>query len=266
MVTRMLTSSPQLNVMINAAMKAARGLVRDFGEVENLQVSRKSLGDFVSTADREAEKTLIRELSKARPNYGFLVEESGEILGADPTMTWIIDPLDGTTNFLHGVPHFAISIALKKEDEIVAGVVYNPITDEMFWAEKGKGTFLNQQRRMRVSGRRNLDEALVATGTPFGDHGNAAEYAKKLAVIMPHVAGIRRFGAASLDLAYVAAGRFDAYFESDLQPWDIAAGLILVKEAGGYTGTFSGEQTMLETGEVLVANESMFGRFSALLS
>lgn len=256
-LSRIITSSPVLNVMLAAAQKASRALVRDFGEIEHLQVSRKSLGDFVSSADHRVEKTLVQELSKARPTYGFLLEESGEIPGEDPDFQWIIDPLDGTTNFLHGIPHFSISIALKKEDEIVSAVVYNPAMNELFWAEKGKGAYMNQ-RRLRVSARRYLDEALLATGSPFGGRGNPQKFMTLLQKIMPLTAGLRRFGSAALDLAYVACGRYDGYFENDLQPWDLAAGVLLVKEAGGYVSEIDGGQNMLSTGSVLAGNEYIF--------
>jgi len=257
--------SPTMNVMMAAVQKATRGLIRDFGEIEHLQVSKKGLGDFVSTADRRSEKILIEELSKARPDYSFLAEESGAIEGSDPHHTWVIDPLDGTTNFLHSIPHFAITVALKKDLEIIAGITYDPIKDEMYWAEKGKGAFMNR-RRLRVSGRRHLDEALVAIGTPFGDHGDRALFQKHLEKIMPITAGTRRLGAAALDLAYVAAGRFDAFFENHLQPWDLAAGILLVKEAGGYVSEINGSKNMFETGSVLAANPELFEPLQKLLT
>jgi len=193
-----------INVMANAALKAARGLVRDFGEVEQLQVSIKGPGEFVSTADLKAERTLKNELIRARPGYGLLFEEGGESAGSDPHHRWIVDPLDGTTNFLHGIPHFAISIALERDGEIVAGVVYEPTRDEMFWAEKGIGAYLND-RRLRVSARRSLGEALIGTGLPFRGHGEHAIYTATLSRVMAATSGVRRFGAAALDLAYVAA-------------------------------------------------------------
>lgn len=261
---RMGGSSALINVMILAAEKAGKGLIRDFGEIEQLQVSRKSLGDFVSTADRRSETILIQELSKARPKFSFLVEESGEILNEDKNNRWIIDPLDGTTNFLHGIPHFAISIALESQGEIVAGLIFNPVTDELYWAEKGKGAFLNQ-RRLRVSGRRHLDEALLATGTPFGSRGDAKRFVNLVEKIMPVTAGLRRFGAAALDLAFVAAGRYEGYFEMNLQPWDIAAGAILVKESGGYIAGFSGEKDFMSTGDVIAGNEPIFIELTKLI-
>lgn len=222
--------SPHLNVMVEAAEKAGRALVRDFGEVENLQVSRKGPGNFVSTADHKSEKTIVAALSKARPSYGFLMEEGGTQAGEDPAMRWIVDPLDGTTNFLHGAPHWCISIALEKDKEIVAGVIYDPVRDEMFWAEKGCGAYVNN-RRIRVSSRSTLNEALLAVGTDsFAEIGSVA----------PAFGGVRRMGSACLDLAYVAAGRFDAYWEHGLQPWDKAAGGLIAKEAGALVTSFEG--------------------------
>lgn len=252
----MATRSPIINVMARAADKAARGLKRDFGEVEQLQVSRKGPADFVSTADHRAEQILREELGKARPGFGFILEESGVIEGRDPHHRWIVDPLDGTTNFLHGLPHFAISIALERDGEIIAGLVYDPIKDETFWAEKGGGAFLND-RRLRVSSRRRLEEALVGTGMPYHGHGSAGEFVAQLDAVIGQVAGIRRLGAASLDLAYVAAGRFDAFWEEHLSPWDIAAGLLLVREAGGYVSKTDGGGDVLATGSVLAANDQL---------
>src|SRR6202030_454052 len=245
----MAVRSPILNVMGNAALKAARGLIRDFGEVEQLQVSVKGPGEFVSAADLKAERILKAELKKARPGYAMLFEEGGAESGSDPRHRWIVDPLDGTTNFLHGIPHFAISIALERDGEIVAGVIYEPIRNEMYWAEKGLGAFLND-RRLRVSGRRQLGDALIGTGMPFAERGDAAAYLATLAAVMPATAGVRRAGAAALDLAYVAAGRLDGFWEFGLQPWDIAAGLLLVREAGGYVSDLSGGQTMMTSGDI----------------
>ncbi len=254
---RMVARSPHLNVMCNAAFKAARGLVRDFVEVEHLQVSRKGPGDFVSTADKKAEDTLYKELKKARPSYGFIMEESGEIPGEDDH-TWIIDPLDGTTNFLHAIPHFAISIGLQKENELIAGVIYDPIKDELFYAEKGGGAFLNE-RRLRVSARTQLSEALLATGIPFALHNETSrrQFQNTIERVMPLVAGVRRFGAASLDLAYVAAGRYEGYWERPLASWDIAAGIVLVREAGGYVCDLKGEGNMIETNSILATNQGL---------
>jgi myo-inositol-1(or 4)-monophosphatase len=261
---RMTTGSSLVNVMVAAAYKAGRSLVRDFGEIEHLQVSKKGLGDFVSTADHRAEKILMLELKKARPNFGFIIEESGIVPGDDKDQTWIIDPLDGTSNFIHGIPHFAISIALQAGEEIVAGVVYNPAIDELFWAEKGKGAFLNK-RRLRVSGRKHLDETLIGAGTPFSRHGSSKQFLSLMEKIVPHVGGIRRYGAAALDLAYVAAGRYDGYFEAGLSSWDIAAGMLLVKEAGGYVSEINGGKDMLKSGSVMAANPFVFEQLGTLL-
>ncbi|HTT84590.1 MAG TPA: inositol monophosphatase family protein [Rhizomicrobium sp.] len=257
--------SPALNVMTTAARKAGRGLIRDFGELENLQVSLKGPADFVSTADQRTERILINELSKARPGYGFLVEESGAIEGPDKTHRFIIDPLDGTTNFLHGVPHFAISMALEREGQIVSAVVYNPVADEMFTAEKSHGAYLND-RRLRVAARKSLKEALVATGMPFHGHGDHEGFLAELAPVMSQVAGVRRFGSAALDLAWVAAGRFDGFWERGLSAWDIAAGLLLVREAGGSVTDLQGGARALETGDVLAANEKLHPLLLKLLN
>ena len=249
--------SALMNVMTSAALKAGRGLKRDFGEVGNLQVSVKGPGDFVSAADRRAEKTLFEELSKARPGYGFIMEESGRVEGADASHTWIIDPLDGTTNFLHSLPIFAISVALEREGQLVAGLVYNPADDEMYVAERGQGAWLNN-RRLRVAQRRDLADGLVATGVPhLGKAREHPQFRRELAAVMARVSNIRRLGAASLDLAYVAAGRFDAYWERSLQSWDIAAGIVLVREAGGFITDLDGGADMLTKGAVLAGNEQM---------
>ena len=248
--------SALLNVMLKAAQKAARVLKRDFGEVEHLQVSLKGPGNFVSAADHRAEDILREELTKARPGYGFLGEETGRHEGPDKTHTWIVDPLDGTLNFLHGVPHFAISIGLEREGEIVAGVVYNPITDELFTAERGKGAFLND-KRLRVAARRNLADAVVACALPHPSRGDVALERTEHAEVQNLVAGLRRFGTASLDLAWVAAGRFDAYWERKLHPWDIAAGIILVREAGGFVCDVEGGDKMLTTGDIVAGNDTM---------
>jgi myo-inositol-1(or 4)-monophosphatase len=256
--------SPVLNVMANAALKAARGLIRDFGEVEQLQVSVKGPGEFVSTADLKAERVLKAELRRARPGYGLLFEESGEESGSDPRHRWIVDPLDGTTNFLHGIPHFAISIALERDGEIVAGLVYEPTRDEMYSAEKGLGAYVND-RRLRVSARRQLGEAVIGTGMPYGPHADHPGYLATLPAVMAATSGVRRMGAAALDLAYVAAGRFDGFWEFGLAPWDIAAGILLVREAGGYVSDLSGGRTMMTSGDVLAANDHLHLPLAALL-
>jgi myo-inositol-1(or 4)-monophosphatase len=250
-------ASANVNVMIKAARKAARSLLHDFGEIENLQVSSKGPGDFVSRADIKAEKLIRDELTEARPNYGWLGEESAEVKGADPTRRWLVDPLDGTTNFLHGLPHWAVSIALEHKGEVVAGVVYDPTKDEMFVAEKGAGAYLND-RRMRVSGRRDMLEMLFATGIPFGGNSELPRTLRELAAVTPRTAGIRRWGSASLDLAYLAAGRIDGYWQRGLNPWDVAAGLLLVREAGGFAGTIEGEGNPVEDGSILAANPQVY--------
>jgi myo-inositol-1(or 4)-monophosphatase len=251
--------------MIAAARKAARRLVRDFGEVENLQVSRKGPGDFVSGADRKAEETIRDELMRARPAYGFLAEESGESEGGDGINRWIVDPLDGTTNFLHGLPHWAISIALERKGEIVAGVVYDPVKDELYAAEKGGGAFVND-RRLRVSGRRDMSEMLFATGVPFMGSPELPRTLKELARLMPRCAGVRRFGTASLDLAYVASGRFDGYWERRINAWDVAAGVLLVREAGGIVRDIDRDGVdPVVTGNVLAANAEVADGLQALL-
>lgn len=262
---RTLTHSPTLNVMCNAAFKAARGLVRDFGEVEHLQVSRKGPGDFVSAADKKAEAIIFQELKKARPGYGFIMEEGGIVAG-EGEYNWHIDPLDGTSNFLHGIPHFAISIGLQKGEELVAGVIYDPIKDELFYAEKGGGAFLND-RRLRVSSRSHLTDALLATGIPYAVHSNETResFQRILGQVMPRVAGVRRFGAAALDLAYVAAGRFEGYWESSLYSWDMAAGIVLVREAGGYVCDLQGGQDILGSKSILAANQSLFEPLKGIL-
>ncbi|CAN5539099.1 inositol monophosphatase [Phenylobacterium sp. 20VBR1] len=249
----MSTQTALLKVMSDAARKAARGLNRDFGELLELQVSKKGAADFVSAADLKAEQTIFEMLSKARPGYSFLGEERGLIEGTDKTHTWIVDPLDGTTNFLHAIPHFAINIALQREGAIVAAVTYNPITNELFWAEKGKGCFVND-KRLRVAARQHLNESVLATGIPFLGHGQHATFLKELHQISQRVAGVRRFGAAALDLAFVAAGRFDGYWERDLKPWDLAAGLLLVSEAGGKVTTADGGEDMLTAGSICASN------------
>lgn len=256
----MASYSANVNVMIKAARHAARGLVRDFGEVENLQVSVKGVSDFVSNADVKSEQLIKADLMHARPAYGWLGEESEAIQGADPTRRWIVDPLDGTTNFLHGLPHWAISIALEHKGEIVAGVVYDPVKDEMFNAEKGQGAWMNG-RRLRVSARRDLSESIFATGIPFGAKETLPEAISEIARISPQCAGIRRFGAASLDLAYVAAGRYEGFWEREINLWDMAAGLLLVREAGGFVSDINGGKEIEATGSVLASNANVQDRF-----
>ncbi len=260
----MAVRSALINVMAAAALKAARGLIRDFGEVEQLQVSIKGPGEFVSSADLKAENVLRAELGKGRPGYGFLMEESGASAGSDLRHRWIVDPLDGTTNFLHGIPHWAISIALERDGEIVAGLIYEPLRDELFWAEKGAGAWVND-RRLRVSARRKLTDAVIATGMPFLERGETAKYLDTLAAVMPATSGVRRMGSAALDLAYVAAGRVDGFWEFGLRPWDIAAGIIMVREAGGHVSDLAGGQTMLASGDVLAVNDHLQEPLARLL-
>ncbi len=250
--------SANLNLMIKAARKAGRSLVKDFREVENLQVSSKGPGDFVTKADREAERLIKEELMGGRPTYGWLGEETGEQEGQDPTRRWIVDPLDGTTNFLHGLPHWSVSIALEHKGEIVSAVVFDPAKDEMFVAEKGAGAWLNDTRRLRVSGRRVMIESIFATGVPFGGRGTLPATLKDLARLMPVCAGVRRFGSAALDLAWVAAGRYEGYWERGIQAWDIAAGMLLVKEAGGFFGPVREGDDPLAKGAVIAANGELF--------
>ena len=257
--------SPLLNVMTQAALKAAKGLIRDLGELEQLQVSKKGPADYVTRADRRAEGILRGELARARPAYGLLMEESGVVAGSDTSNRWIVDPLDGTTNFLHGIPHFAISIALERDGEPYAGVIYNPVPDEMYVAERGSGAFLNG-RRLRVSGRRDLDQALFATGIPFKGLLHHALFLRQLAGVMAVSSGIRRFGSAALDLAYVAAGRYDGFWENGLNPWDIAAGIVLVREAGGFVTDLEGGRTMFSGGGICAANSGLHAELLRLLA
>src|ERR1700748_2942725 len=249
--------SAVINVMVKAARRAGRSLKRDLGEIEHLQVSLKGPANFVSLADKRAEEMLYTDLAKARPGYGFLGEEGGAREGTDKSHTWIVDPLDGTTNFLHGIPQFAISIGLQRDDTVIAGVIYNPARDELFIAERGKGAFLNDQR-LRVAGRRQLDECVIARG----DHGLAL---KEMAALQNKIAGFRRFGAASLDMAFVAAGRLDGYWERNLKPWDLAAGQIMIREAGGIVSGLTGNDDALTTGHVVAGNEFVHGELVKIL-
>ncbi len=256
--------SPLLNVMADAAKKAARGLLRDFGEVEQLQVSIKGPADFVSNADRKAEQVILNELSKARPKYGFLMEELGVRVGEDTSNRWLVDPLDGTTNFLHGIPQFAISIALERDAQPFAGVIYDPVRDEMFFAEKGGGAFMNE-RRIRVAGRQKLDDAVIATGIPHRGRPGREGYLPGLSAMMDVTAGIRRFGSAALDLAWVGAGRFDGFWERGLRAWDLAAGVVIVREAGGHVTEIEGGDDMLKSGSVLASNPILHGAMADVL-
>ena len=249
----MSTQSALLKVMSDAARKAARGLNRDFGELAELQVAKKAPADFVTAADLKAEQVIFEELSRARPGYSFHGEERGLIEGSDKTHTWIVDPLDGTTNFLHAIPHFAINIALQRDGAIVAGVTYNPVSNELFWAEKGRGAFVNDHR-LRVAARQKLDETIVGAGIPFLGHGLHATFLKELHQVSQRVAGVRSLGATALDLAWVAAGRFDAFWDRKSCPWDSAAGMLLVTEAGGKVTTADGGDDVLGGGSILAGN------------
>ncbi|NCF78896.1 MAG: inositol monophosphatase [Alphaproteobacteria bacterium] len=251
-----MAQSPAMNVMRAAVEKAGRALRRDFGEVENLQVSKKGPGDFVSQADLKAEKILFEELSEARPGYGFLMEEHGAVKGADTTHRWIIDPLDGTTNFLHGIPHFAISVALEREGTLVAGVIYNPITDELFFGERGPGAY-GPSGRLRVAARNRLSDTIIASGMPYKESSKRPEWQDKIIALSNDVGDIRTFGSAALDLAYVAAGRVDGYVETELGAWDLAAGIVLVREAGGLVSDHSNRQRMLDEGAIVAGNETV---------
>ncbi len=250
--------------MERAARRAARGIIRDFGELENLQRSRKGAADFVTAADLRAEKVLQEELQKARPTYGFLAEEGGTKEGSDTAHRWIVDPLDGTMNFMHGLPHFAISIALERDGDVIAGVIYEPVHDELYWAERNAGAFHND-RRLRVSSRRDLTEVLVATGIPYKGLGDHESYLHSLRAVMGATAGVRRFGAAALDLAFVASGRFDGFWEFGLNAWDIAAGILLVREAGGFVTDAAGGTNVLHSGDVVAANSEVHSQLLTLL-
>ena len=253
--------SPLMTVMIGAARKAARSLNRDFGEVEQLQVSVKGPANFVSAADHKSEEVLFQELSKARPGYGFLMEERGKVDGSDTTHRWIVDPLDGTTNFLHGVPLFSISIGLERDGQMIAGLVYNPVMDEMFMAEKGKGAFYGdrngRERRLRVAARKTLDDCLITMGIPHRGRPQHDRFIAEATGVMKTVAGLRRTGSAALDLAWVAAGRFDAYWEHALGAWDTAAGIVLVREAGGIVSDLDGGESIFGTGGICAGNQTI---------
>ena len=257
-------TSPTLNVMIAAARKAGRPLIRDFNELENLQISMKGPADFVTSADKRTEKILIEELSKTRPGYGFLGEEGGVVEGKDKSHRFIIDPIDGTTNFMHGVPHFAISIGLERDGQLVAGVLFNPVLDDLYYAEKGHGAYLNN-KRLRVAGRKEMAPSLFATGLPFLGRPGHDRALAEAAAIMDVSSGIRRMGAASLDMAYVAGGRFDGFWERGLKAWDIAAGIVLVREAGGMVSDLEGGGEMLNGGGILCANENLQPQLLKLL-
>jgi len=261
-----------VRVMERAARKAGNRLRRDFGEVEHLQVSRKGPADFVSKADMRAERILYDELLHARPDWGFVLEEAGIIEGAPDMPRWIVDPLDGTSNFLHGIPHFAISIAVQEPrldgkgwGDVTAALVYHPINDETYWAEKTRGAWLSDAR-LRVSARSHLSDALIATGIPFQGHGDFSEWSRIFGAIGPEVAGIRRYGTASLDMAYVAQGRFDGFWESGLNDWDTAAGCLLIREAGGFVSDYRGRSNPIHSAQVLAANDTLHSKLHKLLA
>jgi myo-inositol-1(or 4)-monophosphatase len=256
--------SATINVMVKAARRAGRSLKRDLGEIEHLQVSLKGPANFVSLADKRAEEILYTDLAKARPGYGFIGEEGGTREGSDPSHTWVVDPLDGTTNFLHGIPQFAISIGLVREGTVIAGVIYNPANDELYIAERGKGAFLNDQR-LRVAGRRKLNECVIACGLPHIGRGDHEQFRREMNEMQNRVAGLRRFGAAALDLAFVAAGRLDGYWERNLSPWDIAAGQIMVREAGGIISDIDTAGDPVNTGNLVCGNEFVHGELVKIL-
>jgi myo-inositol-1(or 4)-monophosphatase len=258
--------SPLMNVMFKAADKAAKSLVRDFGEVEHLQVSRKGPADFVSTADLKAQKAIREELARSRPDFGFLMEESdGAADTSSKSERWIVDPLDGTTNFLHGFGHWAVSIAAERNGELIAGLIYDPIKNESFWAEKGMGAW-SANKRLRVSGRKDFADCLIGTGAPFkGVMHKRPNFTKQLDAVMPQVAGIRRCGAAALDLAYVAAGRFDGFWEEGLSPWDCAAGILIVREAGGFVAPIAPKTDPMQSGGLIASNSEIHTDLVALI-
>lgn len=257
-------ATPLINVMERAARKAAAPLIRDYGEVEQLQVSRKGPGDFVTEADRRTERILREELHRARPGFGFLLEESGAVAGSGESERWIVDPIDGTTNFLHGIPHFSISIAAERDGELVAGLILEPLRNELFWAERGAGAYVNRYR-LRTSERGRLADAVLATGIPFGARPGRESFTAMLRAAMDRTAGVRRFGAASLDLAYVAAGRFEGFWEVGLSPWDVAAGIVIVREAGGMVSEIDGGADMLRGGSILATSQRLHNDIRALL-
>ena len=256
--------SPHMNIMIRAAEKAARSLVRDFGEVEQLQVSRKGPGDFVTAADFRSEEIIFTELSKARPDYGFLMEERGKAGKTGGEYRWIVDPLDGTSNFLHGIPHWNVTIALEHKGEIIAGIVHDPVKHETFRAEKGLGAFM-RNKRLRVSGRGSIEQAMIATGAPYRARADHDRFMLEYTTIQNTCPGLRRFGSAALDLAYVAAGRCEAFWERHLNPWDVAAGSLIVREAGGMVADIDGAQNPVVTGNILASNAALFEELKKLL-
>ena len=258
-------SSPQINLITKACMKASRSLIRDFGEIENLQVSKKAPGDFVSSADKRTEKIIIGELQKAHPNYGIITEETGIINKNNTQNRWIIDPIDGTTNFLNGVPHFAISVAYEENNEIKCGIIFNPISNEMFCAEKGNGAYLNNTR-IRVSIQKKINDALIVTGGPKGASKIKEKIFSEYINVSKNVANVRKFGSAALDMAYVACGRFDGYWQRELNYWDVAAGIILVKEAGGFIDFFEDDENLPLKKNILATNSNIHEELKELLN
>lgn len=261
----MATLSPILTIMIRAAEKAGRVLVRDFGEVEQLQVSRKGPADFVTAADKRSEEIIFEELQKAKPDFSFLMEEGGDVKGKDPDNVWIIDPIDGTHNFMHGIPHWCISIALQNKDKIVSGVIYDPVKDELFYAEKGTGAFLRGHKRLRASGRNQLESCVVSTGYTGMDPARRADFTQTLDELLTVAPMMRRMGSAALDLAYVAAGRFDAFYERNIKPWDVAAGILLVRESGGMVSSIDNGEDPVYSGNIIAANNQIHGDLHKLL-
>ena len=258
-------SSPQINLITRACMKASRSLIRDFGELENLQVSSKGPGDFVSSADKRTEKTIIEELQKAHPEYGIVTEETGIINKSNIKNRWIIDPIDGTMNFLNGIPQFAISIAYEEDNEIICGVIFNPITNEMFCAEKGNGAYLNNSR-IRVSNKKKLKDALLVTGGPNGASKIKNKIYSEYINVSNNVSSVRKFGSAALDMAYVACGRFDGYWQRELNYWDIAAGVIILREAGGFIDFFEGDTRYPLKKNVLASNPNIHQELKELIN
>ena len=257
-------NSPQINLIIKACMKASRSLIRDFGEIENLQVSTKGPGDFVSSADKRTEKILIDELQKAHPDYGIITEEKGIINKSNIKNRWIIDPIDGTMNFLNGIPQFAISIGYEENGEIKCGVIFNPIMNEMFLAEKGNGAFLNNQR-IRVSKQKKINDALLVTGGPKGASKIKNKIYSEYINVSNNVSNVRKFGSAALDMAYVACGRFDGYWQRELNYWDVAAGIIILKEAGGFVNFFEEDINSPLKKNILATNSNIHEKLRELL-
>ena len=262
----MIRYSANITIMMTAARKASKSILRDFGELEKLQVSVKGQNDFVTMADIKAQEIIHYELSRARENYGFLMEEGNNKSNIDDNeFTWIIDPIDGTLNFMNGIPYFGISIALNQKDQLIAGLVYDPIHNDFYWAEEGTGAYLNDQR-LRVTNKSSLDKSVIALGIPFLGRGDHKQHIRSQEAVMSKVAGLRRFGAASLDLAYVAAGKVDGFWEYGLSPWDVAAGIILVKEAGGLALGIDNKENPLLTGNIVAGNTNIVKELQNILN